>query len=95
MSCLLFCPKPTCSEDSAIQLHILRSYNAFVQEICMHAVCMQMAYNTEQRRLQERERRREAQAGADAEAAYQARIRNAAEVEAPSYFGRPKVQWFY
>jgi hypothetical protein len=56
---------------------------------------MQMAYNAEQRRIQELEKRRTAQAGDDAEAAYQARIRNAAEFAPPSYFGRPKVQWFY
>lgn len=61
-----------------------------------HSVlCLQIAYNAEQKRIQELEKNRTIQSGDDAEAAYQARIRNAAQYEPPSYFGRPKVQWFY
>ena len=56
---------------------------------------MQMAYNAEQKRIAAAETRRGGAGGDDAEAAYQARVQKAAQYEPPTYFGRPKVQWFY
>jgi hypothetical protein len=61
----------------------------------MSSRALQIAYNAEQRRIEQAEKRRTSDQADNADAAYQARVRQAAQYEPPKHFGRPKVQWFY
>lgn len=56
---------------------------------------VQIAYNNEQKRLELEEKEQEAKLAEQQEAAYQARVKQASAYHPPTYFGRPKVQWFY
>lgn len=56
---------------------------------------MQIAYNAEQQQLELEEKLANAKLAGDQESAYQSRVRQASAYDPPTYFGRPKVQWFY
>lgn len=56
---------------------------------------MQIAYNAEQKQLELEEKMQDAKLAGDQESAYQARVKQASAYDPPTYFGRPKVQWFY
>lgn len=57
--------------------------------------CVQIVYNAEQKQLEAEEKLREAKLAGEQESAYQARVKQASAHDPPTYFGRPKVQWFY
>jgi hypothetical protein len=56
---------------------------------------MQMAYDAEKARLEKLESGRELKEAMEQDTAYQARVREASKYTPPSFYGRPKVQWFY
>jgi hypothetical protein len=56
---------------------------------------VQIVYNEERQRLQQAGKADERAAAEAAEAAYQARVQQAAQYTPPTYFGRPKVEWYH